>query len=511
MSWKPTLSLRICCGVLCAALALAVDAAVETGSGDLPVSGAVAAEVPVPATAPAAKVATAPGGYPAAAVGQGATVNGYNPVRWAEDWQRMRDPGQRRDFIDRLKYLPLGRPDVYLTLSGELRGRINHTEHAQLRGGEQRQDIYRVFVGSDLHLGPHLRLYAELGRGVIEGRNIGTPSGSLRNDLFLQQRFADWTDHFGNVEVGVRYGRQVFIDGPNLLVAARDNNTLHFTVNGLRTWINGERLRADLFDFDFNRLGNGGIDDDHSDRDRRFSGITGGIVLPRTWLDSKLQLDPFLWRQRQRNATWGELSAREERYYGGLRLWGEIGTATLDWTVNHQWGDHDGRRLEAWQALFAQNWRLGEGRGAPRLGFHADYASGGGAYGGRTLRNASAPYGNNIYYAYGLFLTPTNLAAIAPNLVLSPLASVRVTLEYQWTWRVDRDDAVYRANGTAYAGTAGAGGSHTADVARLQVVWTVTPRLSLTTRLEHLEAGSALERGGYRSSNFAAVFASYRF
>lgn len=69
---------------------------------------------------PAAPVATP---YPDAAAGDGNTQQGYNPLRWAEDWRSMRDPAKRDNVFDRLKFIPIGSDDVYLTLSGELRAR----------------------------------------------------------------------------------------------------------------------------------------------------------------------------------------------------------------------------------------------------------------------------------------------------------------------------------------------------------------------------------------------------
>ena len=73
-------------------------------------------------------------GYPSNAIGEGASPGGYNLSRWAEDWRVMRDPAERDDLFDRLKFLPLSAgKEVYLTLSGEARLRINHTTNPNLR------------------------------------------------------------------------------------------------------------------------------------------------------------------------------------------------------------------------------------------------------------------------------------------------------------------------------------------------------------------------------------------
>jgi hypothetical protein len=451
--------------------------------------------------------------YPSAAAGDGNITGGYSPLRWAEDWRKYSDPAKRDDPLDRLKYIPILSDDVYLTLSGELRLRMNLTSNPQAQEAEhQRQDSYRVFVGADLHLGDHVRAYGELARGVLGGENLGAPSGTLRNDLFVQQAFVDVTTSVDGVDIGARVGRQIFIDGSNLLLANRDNNTVQTSLTGVRAWARGKRLRADVFDLYYTAFGNGGIGDDPTDKGRRFSGITAGLVVPPTLFGtSKLYLDPFIWRLRSRETDWGAETAREERLYVGARLWGDVGPVTLDWTVNHQGGSYGTRDIDAWQLLFAQTYRLGKSANAPRLGLHLDYATGGGGYDRGKLGNALAPYGNNIYYSYAGFLTPTNLMTVAPSLTVSPTKAIRVTAEYQLAWRQTERDAIYRSNGTPYANTVGSGGKKIGDVARLQAIWTLTPRLSVTGRLEHLFPDGALTSNGYAASSYAAGWVSFRF
>jgi hypothetical protein len=463
------------------------------------------------APSPAAPVSEA---YPAEATGDGVTAGGYNQSRWAEDWSRYRDPKKRDDPIDRLKFIPIDADGtMYLTLSGELRLRVNETTNPNLRESEaQRQDIVRLVGGADLHLGEHIRAYGELAHGGLGGINLGTPAATLRNRLVVQQSFVDVTGNVAGADLGVRYGRQTFADGPNLMVVPRDNNTIFFVYNGTRAWARAKSVRVDLFDFRTTRLGVGGTGDDVSDSARRFSGISGGVALPRTLLGgSKLFLDPFFWRLRNDAAVWGPSTRREERFFYGLHLLGDVGPVNVDWTVNHQGGSFDGRPIDAWLLLFAQNYRLGKDRSAPRIGFHADYATGGGAYGNGKLRNALAPFGNNIYYSYQLFATPTNLIAFAPNVTFTPLKNVRVAAEYQFSWRDTTSDAVYRANGSAFAGTQNVAGRKIAETTRLQAVWTISPRVSLTGRYEHLDAGPALTNAGYRSSDFLAGWISLRF
>ncbi|MCD2325344.1 alginate export family protein [Sphingomonas sp. IC-56] len=453
--------------------------------------------------------------YPAAGAGDGVTTGGYNQSRWAEDWTRFRDPTKIDDPIDRLKFIPLAADgDVYLTLSGELRLRVNQTTNPNLRQSEaQRQDINRVFLVGDLHLGEHVRFYGELAHGGLSGLNLGTKAANLSNDLAVQQAFVDVTGDVAGVDLGLRYGRQTFTDGSVLLVGVRDNNTLYVTFNGVRAWAKGTRVRADIFDFKPTEYGTGGPGDDRAEQGRRLSGLTTGFALPETMLGgSKLYLDPFVWRLRDSDAAWGGVNARELRKLYGVHFWGDAGPVTIDWTLNKQGGSFDDRAIDAWLVLLAQTYRLGDDRSAPRVGFHFDYAMGGGAYGSTgKLRSALAPFGNSIYYSYQLIATTTNFVALAPNVSFQPLPKVRATLEYQFSWRDSLDDAVYRANGTPFAGTQNVDGRKIAETARAQIVWTISPRVSLTGRYEHVKAGSALTGAGYRDSDFLAGWLNIRF
>ncbi len=487
----------------CAAILVLAPATVAVAQATGPKDGAGSSQ--------AAPLAEA---YPADAVGDGVTTGGYNQSRWAEDWTRYRDPARRDDPVDRLKFIPIAADgDVYMTLSGELRFRVNATTNPNLRQAEaQRQDIVRVVGGADLHLGEHVRLFGELAHGGLGGVNLGTPAATLRNHLVVQQKFVDVTGEVAGADLGVRYGRQTFADGPNLMVVPRDNNTIFFVYNGTRAWARSRSLRVDLFDFYTTRLGTAGTGDDVREKGRRFSGISGGVALPTSLFGkSKLYVDPFLWRLRNDNALWGTTTAREVRDFYGLHVWGDAGRVNIDWTVNYQGGSFAGRPIESWLVLLAQNYRLGKDRSAPRIGFHFDYASGGGAYGTGTLRNSLAPFGNNIYYSYQLYATPTNLIAAAPNITFNPLKKLRISAEYQFSWRDSTTDAVYRANGTAFAGTQNVAGRKIAETARLQAVWTISPRVSLTGRYEHLDAGPALTDAGYKSSDFFAGWLSFRF
>lgn len=481
-----------------------------------PILGLAVASLPViggPALAQpdAAPAAGAP--YPRAGVGVGPVVAGYAEARWAEDWSAYADPARRKDALDRLKYIPLSQDgSVWLSLSGEMRARTAlTTSPGLLDRADQRLDTLRLVGGADLHLGRHVRAYGEVAHGGSGGRNDPTTVGALRNDLVVQQAFADVSGQVDDFELGARLGRQFFIDGSPYLISTRNGATILTPFNGVRAWVRGSRWRADVFDLKATRLGTGGADDDRTDDARRFRGVTAGMVVPRDWFGgSKLFFDPFLWRTTDADRRWGAQTARESRDYVGARLWGEMGPANIDWTVARQTGRFGDRRIEALHVFTQQSVSLGHGAGAPRLGVRIDYGSGGGSYDGGTLRTAVTPQGVPTFYSYQNVFGPVNMIAVAPNI---SIRRGRTTLsgEVQGTWRASERDAVYRASDLPYAGTQAVDGRRVGEVWRVQAAHSVSPRTSLIARYEHLAAGPVLKDAGYASSDYLTAWINFRF
>jgi len=453
--------------------------------------------------------------YPREAIGEGQVVGRLASTRWTEDWRAMADQTKRDDFLDRLKFLPLSDDgEVYLTLSGEIRVRSDFlTNTGLVERPTERRDRLRVIGGADLHLGPNVRLFAEIAHGGLDGRNLTTQQTNFKNDLVVQQAFAEVSGDIAGLEAGARYGRQEFLDGSALLIGSRDFNTIRFVVNGLRTWVRGSRVRAGLFDFEFTELGAGGTSDDRSDDDTRFSGVNLGFVLPTDMFGgSKLYFDPFIWRLRQNDLTWGPQIADDRRLYTGARLWGSAGPITVDWNANYQSGSFGDRDISAWQVFLSQTYRLGEDRTAPSVGLRFDYGSGGnGTSGTGTLRTATTPYGINAPFGYQITMTPTNLLAVTPGFNFQAFKNFSVNLEYQLSYRPEETDAVYRPINRPYVGTDQVSGHKVADMIRMQTRWNITPRLFMGTRTEYTIARNVLTRAGYADSFFATAWLSYRF
>lgn len=125
-----------------------------------------------------------------AAAGFG-TVGGFGQARWAEDWSDIvNTPPEKRksDWFNRLKHISLtDKGDIWLSINGEERLRYIF-ENQPMMGAAGKTNASRVLLrnmyGADLHIGEHVRAYAEFLWGVAGGSNYyGYQAGTQRERL----------------------------------------------------------------------------------------------------------------------------------------------------------------------------------------------------------------------------------------------------------------------------------------------------------------------------------------
>ena len=81
----------------------------------------------------------------------------YKQLRYDEDWSLLRDPSQRTDYLDPIKYIPLGhRENWYLTLGGEARPYYEWFRNEDWGDAPEDRNgflLQRYMFHADLHLG----------------------------------------------------------------------------------------------------------------------------------------------------------------------------------------------------------------------------------------------------------------------------------------------------------------------------------------------------------------------
>jgi hypothetical protein len=159
----------------------------------------------------------------------------YQLDRSEEDWSGLcRHANGRDDFWDTLKCVALGRPFWYVSFGAELRASYEVYRNYNWGSGPQDGNGYylnRLIGHADFHLGPSVRIFAELQSGLEFGRN-GGPRPAIDEDkldvsqLFLELR-SSTQQH--KIPIEVRVGRRretrneaLYVAGTN--AEARDSN-----------------------------------------------------------------------------------------------------------------------------------------------------------------------------------------------------------------------------------------------------------------------------------------------
>src|SRR2546422_3722837 len=118
----------------------------------------------------------------------------YKLLRYDENYAYLRDPAQRSDYLDGIKFIPLNaNADWYLTLGGEVRERYEYFHNSLWGRGPQDTGGYlleRYLVHADAHCGEYFRLFAQFEREAEDGRN-GGPRPTDEDQFDLHQAFLD--------------------------------------------------------------------------------------------------------------------------------------------------------------------------------------------------------------------------------------------------------------------------------------------------------------------------------
>lgn len=452
--------------------------------------------------------------YPAEADGLGPRVGpNYRLLRGAEDWRSGVNP---KDWSAPLKAIPLDSDgDVNLSLSGDQRISVSHSNRPMLNNPDDRVEwLSRTTLAADLRIGPAVRVYGELASGHIFGKNETRHVPVWENDLIVQQLFAEIRAPIASGVARVTLGRQEFFDGPRFIISPRENPNVRVSMNGARLSMDWSRFRFTAFHFVPTEQGTGILDDPIGNGETLSGGIASFVLAKSagTAGDKAIYLDPFYYHYTEEQRASGLLSGPDRRETWGARLWGHWGPVDFDWSAAKQGGEFAGRTVSAWGAATNQSIALGSGKQAPRLGFHADYASGGGSYeSSGKVGTFNFLYNATIIYSDDNYIGASNMMGVAPTIQIPLAKNLKFTGETGFYWRPDERDAVYRGNAVVYAGTQNVEGSHVANIARAQLNWVPDPHVVVTGIINYVDAGKVLTRAGYDDNLFLQTRLTLRF
>ncbi|MDB5405960.1 MAG: hypothetical protein JWL84_872 [Rhodospirillales bacterium] len=494
--------------------------------------------------------------------------NNSYAFRFEEDFSFLRDPSKSTDFFDPVKFIAFDdAKQVYITFSALERLRYDNVQNntfnlgPQIKAHQGEDYSRRTQVGADLHLGPNFRIYAELLNGASSGRNlnginrVGGTGGatSWRNDLALQQAFIEAMadiNVFGTPgKVGIRAGRQGVYLGNGLAVAFPATANVVSIPDAVRAYVDTGHDRIDAIFMVPTIRRNDDLLRDGDNQHVQWGVLYGSHDFPTFNLlgaDAHITDDPFLIHTRNSSGgttnpaippagvgfrtittTYGNgaaaintITGQEEIYTIGDRLFGDIGNFDFDWTGQLQKGSFGGYDVDAFAIYTDWGYTLRDLPWKPRIGTHADVASGGGDKASKTTHLFDNQFIRQPYIGEVVNTAPSlsNLYDLAPRIKITPTSTL--SAEFSWTfwWRYSSADAVYGPQGPyggastiGGAATVGKPGTYIGSQPQLDIRWTPIAHVAFDGEIGQMVAGPVIKNAGGQNDTYAFVQVTLQF
>ncbi len=495
----------LACGTAAAATfafqpAFAQSVPPETGKTDE--AGTLSTQAPPgirPAKSQARPAEAMPGGRPGPA---GLPQN----IRWTEDWSKK--PDANAPLLEKIKHIPIANDDVYLTLGGEARVYYTDWHHSSLglKPNDNNDPVQsRLRLLADLHVGPNLRAYLELGDNREYGEQFATVPNRDKVDIY--QAFVDVTVPLGKAgKVTFRPGRFEMPLGNGKLVGVREGLNMRFTYQGVRaTYILPGKVSVDVFAVKPIQIDPGTFDDGPNHA-QDFHGVY--ISAPNRI--AGFGTDLYWYEMERDRATLAIGVGRDDRNNWGGRLWKRGPHWDLDLEGTYQSGTFIDKDIKAFGTMFEGGYTFGDVAMKPRLGLRANYFSG-----DKDLTDGKA--GTFVPAAARLpliseaaFFSFSNLMDIYPSVTVKPTPAITVMAGPDFLWRARKGDGVYIGPSGASFAPYDSSRSIGTDL-NLEASWQVTDRLAFRLWETYFAASNSFQDNGGKNGNYFGLMANYKF
>lgn len=454
----------------------------------------------------------------------------YKNLRYEESYVRLADPAKRIGWFDRIKFIPLGQdPRFYLTLGGEVRERFESFNYQGFGLLPVRNDSYflqRVLVHADLHLGPHVRTFVQLGDHRAFGKQ--KPLQPIDVGRFdLQQGFIEFNVPLGSLAtITGRAGRQEILVGSGRFIGIADGPNVRRTHDGVRasaTFQGGAKLDAWVVRPKLPRIGSF---DDRGDPDQLFAALYTSVPVlppepaPPGEAGSPLGPRPVLGvdgyfvelATGRPSLTYGAgFRGTEHRRTVAVRVHGAVRGFDYDLEGLFQFGNLGPATVSAGGASIDAGYTLHQLPWQPRLGIKANAFTGDSDPNDRRIGTFNPLFPRAVYFSEPGLQTFSNLVDFSPRLTVNPTRSVAVEFGLDFTWRASTRDAVYLAPLVPVPGTADARGRYIGTNFIAQAIWGAAPNLTVNGALVHIAAGPAITNARGKDITYAATWLQLKF
>lgn len=459
----------------------------------------------------------------------------YGAAPWAEDWSKLRHQTESHDLFDPLKFIVLNqRQTVWLSLSGESRTRYWYQAQPRLGTvGHKGAGLLttRNFVGADLHLGEHFRVFGQLNNGTAAGWRYYGYNATWRRRLGVQQLFAEVKGDEVGAHMGVMVGRQQFLDAPSWLLYQGDTPNVPLSWNGARGYVLWNSVRVDAYNFIQTQVTRDTLFGGGFEPSTRLYGVDVSVAMPHltighqnihSFLDMFWMGFRFQGAQARVMQSVGDASGTQTRQNIGFRWYGSAPEYEYDLSAVYQVGrfyaakNGGNRSISAYAGRAVVGWRHTSSYIHPFLGVQAEIYSGGHAM--RADGNVTgfvAPFSpRNGTFDTSRTLSRTNVMSVGPLVSVTPHSNLSFQVRIPFLWRQSLDDGLYGSSGRYTFLTA----EKLHDVGRrVGVMPQMSVRLQLTQHMTYEVDGGAvvmtkrLRQAGAKNGTFMMSLLTFRF
>ena len=310
------------------------------------------------------------------AAAQGAPPAPYRPNAADEDWTFLKT-APKTDFWDPVKYIPLGREDWSLTLSGELRFR---PEGFRVRETATRPSIDRQLPAaavSDRGRRAARDARPRVQRAAKRPHRRQDPNRHVRpikNPFDLHQVFFELRQPVRqNDRLALVAGRQEIEIGSSRLISASPGLNVKRSFDGVAlsyrtpSWTPRRRRRHR------SSTCGSGIFDDRRDGEQLFWGVAAGRSGPAL---ERSEMGVYYLGIDRDQSFYAQAQGPELRHTVGGKWNGAGPRLDLNYDVLFQWGRFAGAPIRAWAFATETGFRFPSAPWSPRLSVRTDLASG---------------------------------------------------------------------------------------------------------------------------------------
>jgi Alginate export len=465
-----------------------------------------------PAPAQSSQVTNADG--PQVTAG-GSGVPEYQLDRSEEDWSGLCRPASGHDdFWDPLKCIGLGRPLWYGSFGAELRGSYEAYRNYNWGNGAQDRNGYylnRLISHGDFHLGPLVRIFAELQSGLEFGRN-GGPRPAIDKDKFdVSQLFLALrsSTHHHAIPFEVRVGRQNLNYGDGSLVSIRDLNVRR-PFDGIKLILRPQKWRIDIFAAK-PVVTSPGFFDDAPDHTQTFWGIWATDTKEQSFVR---QLDFYYLGLDRKNAQFEQGTARERRNTLGVRAHETASKLAFIQEGDLQLGTFGSGRLLAWKFADGLSYSLPQIRQHPTLELQGAISSGDKNPEKVDLQTFYPLFPSGLYYGDMVFTSGSLNAIVAhPSLGMQLSKSLSLNIDSFFLWRQRTTDGLYSQAGMLLRTGQTSRSRYVGATQDLSVAWHVDRHTTVRFLAAYYEVGSYLRetQPPGKDTAYFSVIANYKF